>query len=112
MAPLRHPRADNERRALKVVGICFLCLAGYIAYEAAIDLWSKRAMRRSSIVAVFLAVLLLGGPIMACVVPDAQTGKILWNFASGGSVIDGPSIVDSVLYWGIRVPKYPARNRK
>jgi polyvinyl alcohol dehydrogenase (cytochrome) len=31
---------------------------------------------------------------------DARTGKILWNFASGGSVIDGPSIVDSVLYWG------------
>src|SRR5260370_39847710 len=31
---------------------------------------------------------------------DAGTGKILWSFASGGSVIDGPSIVDSVLYWG------------
>ncbi len=31
---------------------------------------------------------------------DATTGKILWNFASGGTVLDGPSIVDSVLYWG------------
>jgi polyvinyl alcohol dehydrogenase (cytochrome) len=31
---------------------------------------------------------------------DTMTGKILWNFASGGSVIDGPSIVDGVLYWG------------
>src|SRR5712671_6445171 len=31
---------------------------------------------------------------------DTKTGKILWNFASGGSVIDGPSIVDGVLYWG------------
>jgi polyvinyl alcohol dehydrogenase (cytochrome) len=31
---------------------------------------------------------------------DTRTGKILWNFASGGSVIDGPSIVDSTLYWG------------
>jgi polyvinyl alcohol dehydrogenase (cytochrome) len=31
---------------------------------------------------------------------DTMTGKILWNFASGGSVIDGPSIVDSILYWG------------
>ena len=29
-------------------------------------------MRRSSIFAAFLAVLLLGGPIMACVVPNAQ----------------------------------------
>jgi len=31
---------------------------------------------------------------------DATTGNILWNFASGGTVIDGPSIVDAVLYWG------------
>jgi polyvinyl alcohol dehydrogenase (cytochrome) len=31
---------------------------------------------------------------------DTISGKILWNFASGGSVIDGPSIVDSTLYWG------------
>jgi polyvinyl alcohol dehydrogenase (cytochrome) len=31
---------------------------------------------------------------------DARTGKILWSFNSGGSVIDGPSIVDGVLYWG------------
>jgi polyvinyl alcohol dehydrogenase (cytochrome) len=31
---------------------------------------------------------------------DAQTGKILWSFDSGGSVIDGPSIADGVVYWG------------
>jgi polyvinyl alcohol dehydrogenase (cytochrome) len=31
---------------------------------------------------------------------DTRTGNILWNFASGGSVIDGPSIVDGVLFWG------------
>jgi len=31
---------------------------------------------------------------------DARTGKILWNFATAGSVIDGPSIVDGSLYWG------------
>jgi polyvinyl alcohol dehydrogenase (cytochrome) len=31
---------------------------------------------------------------------DTMTGNILWNFASGGSVIDGPSIVDGVVYWG------------
>jgi outer membrane protein assembly factor BamB len=31
---------------------------------------------------------------------DASTGRILWSFASGGSVVDGPSIVDGVLYWG------------
>jgi polyvinyl alcohol dehydrogenase (cytochrome) len=31
---------------------------------------------------------------------DTKTGKILWNFASGGSVIDGPSIADGTIYWG------------
>ena len=31
---------------------------------------------------------------------DAKSGKILWSFDSGGSVIDGPSIADGVVYWG------------
>jgi polyvinyl alcohol dehydrogenase (cytochrome) len=31
---------------------------------------------------------------------DARTGQILWAFPSGGSVIDGPSIVDGTVYWG------------
>lgn len=31
---------------------------------------------------------------------DAATGKQLWTFASGGSVICGPSIVDGTIYWG------------
>jgi polyvinyl alcohol dehydrogenase (cytochrome) len=31
---------------------------------------------------------------------NAATGRILWTFPSGGSVIDGPSIVDGVVYWG------------
>jgi polyvinyl alcohol dehydrogenase (cytochrome) len=31
---------------------------------------------------------------------DAKTGAILWNFTTAGSVIDGPSIVNGVLYWG------------
>ena len=29
---------------------------------------------------------------------DALNGGILWGFASGGSVIDGPSIVDGLVY--------------
>ena len=31
---------------------------------------------------------------------DASSGKILWTFPSGGSVIDGPSIVNGTVYWG------------
>src|SRR6201997_3481494 len=40
-------RERNEKRALKVVGICFLALAAYIAYESATDLWSKRTPEHS-----------------------------------------------------------------
>jgi polyvinyl alcohol dehydrogenase (cytochrome) len=31
---------------------------------------------------------------------DAKVGTILWKFDSGGSVFDGPSIVNGVVYWG------------
>lgn len=31
---------------------------------------------------------------------NTATGQILWSFASGGSVLDAPSIVNGVLYWG------------
>ena len=31
---------------------------------------------------------------------DAATGKILWSFASGGSVTGGAAIVDGSVYWG------------
>src|SRR5713101_4767291 len=49
-------RERNEKRALKVVGICFLGLAAYIAYESATDLWSKRPSEHS-----------IPGIILACV---------------------------------------------
>lgn len=31
---------------------------------------------------------------------NSATGQILWSYASGGSVIDGPSIVNGNLFWG------------
>ena len=31
---------------------------------------------------------------------NATTGDILWDFASGGTVLDGPSIVGGTLFWG------------
>jgi len=51
-----HRREQNERRALQIVGACFLALASYIAYESATDLWSKRAPERS-----------IPGIILACI---------------------------------------------
>ncbi len=49
-------RERNERRALQIVGLCFLCLAAYIAYESAMDLWSQRAPEHS-----------IPGIVLACV---------------------------------------------
>ena len=49
-------RERNERRALRVVGVCFLLLAAYIAYESATDLRSKRAPEHS-----------IAGIVLACV---------------------------------------------
>lgn len=42
-----HRRERNEKRALQVVGACFLALAAYIAYESARDLWIRRAPEHS-----------------------------------------------------------------
>jgi divalent metal cation (Fe/Co/Zn/Cd) transporter len=42
-----HRRPRNEKRALRIVGACFLGLAAYIAYDSISDLWSKRAPEHS-----------------------------------------------------------------
>jgi len=49
-------REVNERRALGIVGVCFLSLAVYIGYESVADLMWKRAPERS-----------LPGIILACI---------------------------------------------
>jgi divalent metal cation (Fe/Co/Zn/Cd) transporter len=49
-------RERNERRSLRIVGVCFLLLAIYIAYESALDLWTRRAPKHS-----------VPGMILACV---------------------------------------------
>jgi len=49
-------REPSERRALKIVGTCFLALAAYITYESAMDLWSKKAAEHS-----------VPGIVLACV---------------------------------------------
>jgi divalent metal cation (Fe/Co/Zn/Cd) transporter len=49
-------REMNEKRALRIVGVCFLLLAAYIMYESVLDLWSRRASEHS-----------IPGIILACV---------------------------------------------
>ncbi len=51
-----HKREHNERTALKVVGVCFLGLAVYIAYESFTDLLQKRVSEHS-----------IPGIILACI---------------------------------------------
>ena len=49
-------RERNEKRALKIVGTCFIGLAAYIAYESVLDLWSRRPPEHS-----------VPGIVLACV---------------------------------------------
>jgi divalent metal cation (Fe/Co/Zn/Cd) transporter len=49
-------RERNEKRALKIVGICFLGLAAYIGYESVSGIWSRRAPEHS-----------IPGIVLACV---------------------------------------------
>src|SRR3989475_745591 len=49
-------RERNEKRALKIVGVCFLGLAAYITYESVLELWSRRAPEHS-----------IPGIVLACV---------------------------------------------
>src|ERR1700676_2934909 len=50
-----HRREANEKRALRIVGACFLVLGAYIVYDSISDLWSKRAPEHS-----------IAGIILAC----------------------------------------------
>src|SRR5215470_11731207 len=49
-------RERNEKRAIRIVGFCFLLLAIYIALESGGDLWFKRAPEHS-----------IPGIVLACV---------------------------------------------
>jgi|SRR5438128_2698935 len=40
-------RASREKRALHLVGLCFVLLAAYVAYESAMGLWARRAPEHS-----------------------------------------------------------------
>lgn len=40
-------RERNEKRALRIVGVCFLALAVYIVFESGSDLWLRRSPGRS-----------------------------------------------------------------
>jgi polyvinyl alcohol dehydrogenase (cytochrome) len=43
---------------------------------------------------------------------DAASGTVLWSYASGGSVLGAPSIVDGVLYWGSGYSRLGGRGNK
>jgi divalent metal cation (Fe/Co/Zn/Cd) transporter len=50
---------------VQVVGISFLCLASYIAYESAMDLWSRRAPEHSIPGIVLACISLAAMPLLA-----------------------------------------------
>ena len=42
-----HRRELNERRALRIVGVCFLLLAVYLGYESGAVIWEANFTRRA-----------------------------------------------------------------
>jgi divalent metal cation (Fe/Co/Zn/Cd) transporter len=58
-------RQSNEKLALKIVAICFVCLAAYIAYESATDLWFERAPEHSVPGIILACVSLVVMPLLA-----------------------------------------------
>jgi divalent metal cation (Fe/Co/Zn/Cd) transporter len=74
-------RELNERWALKIVGICFLLLAAYLAYESVLDLWSRRAPEHS-----------IPGMVLACVslvvMPLLSRAKRKVGHALGSAAMD------------------------
>jgi divalent metal cation (Fe/Co/Zn/Cd) transporter len=60
-----HRRETNEKRALRIVGACFLLLTAYIAYDSILDLWSKRAPEHSIAGIVLACVSLVVMPILS-----------------------------------------------
>jgi divalent metal cation (Fe/Co/Zn/Cd) transporter len=75
-----HRRELNEKRALRIVGACFLLLAAYVAYESISDLWSKKAPEHS-----------VPGIILACVslivMPLLSRAKRKVGFALGSAAM-------------------------
>jgi polyvinyl alcohol dehydrogenase (cytochrome) len=43
---------------------------------------------------------------------DATSGATLWKFASGGSVICGPSVVGQTVFWGSGYRRFGSGNDK
>jgi len=58
-------RELNERRALRIVGICFLLLAAYISYESGADLMFKRVPEHSLLGIILACVSLVVMPILS-----------------------------------------------
>jgi divalent metal cation (Fe/Co/Zn/Cd) transporter len=58
-------RELNERRALRIVGICFVLLAAYISIESGLDLFYKRAPEHSPLGIALACVSLVSMPILA-----------------------------------------------
>jgi divalent metal cation (Fe/Co/Zn/Cd) transporter len=56
---------QNEKRALKIVGVCFLALAAYIAYESVSDLRFKRAAEHSVLGIVLACLSLIVVPVLS-----------------------------------------------
>ena len=56
-----HRRELNEKRALRIVGACFLILAVYVSYESVSNLWSRKSPEHSvaGIILAFVSLIVM-----------------------------------------------------
>ncbi len=84
----RRPPAEDERaerRAVQVIGLTFLALAAYVAYEAGADLWLRR-VPRFSLPGFVLAILSL------LVMPSLALAKRLTARQLGSRALEADSL--------------------
>ncbi len=72
-------RERNERLSLRIVGICFMVLSAYIAYESVSDLMTRKASEHSIPGIILACVSLVAMPILSRA--KKQVGKELGSAA-------------------------------
>jgi divalent metal cation (Fe/Co/Zn/Cd) transporter len=60
-----HRRELNEKRALRIVGACFLILAVYVSYESVSNLWSRKSPEHSVAGIILALVSLIVMPMLS-----------------------------------------------
>src|SRR5262245_31817909 len=94
-------REKVERISLRIVGACFIALAAYVAYEAAMALLHKEAPERSIVGIVLAAVSLVVMPILARAKRKVSAGLSSAAMAADARQTDFCTYLSAILLGGL-----------